>query len=68
MLFNLPNEIIDKIMGYATETSLPTDIIQKIMLYNSHPVADLFKEAIKDKVDELNEIIPGYYEYGGGRF
>ena len=44
---------------------LPNDLYHKIMLYVSHPMADLFKEAIKDKVDELNEIIPGDYEYGG---
>jgi hypothetical protein len=35
------------------------------MLYVSHPVADLFKEAVKPKIDELNEIQRGGYEFGG---
>ena len=44
---------------------LPNEIINKIMLFNSHPVADLFKEAVKTVNEELYENIEGDYEYGG---
>ena len=40
------------------------EVINQIMLLNSHPVADLFKIAIKTVNDELYEIIPRDYEYG----
>ena len=35
------------------------------MLFNSHPAADLFKIAVEAVNEELYEIIPGDYEYGG---
>ena len=44
---------------------LRNDLYHKIMLYVSHPVADLFKQAVKPKIDELNEIQKGDYEFGG---
>ena len=44
---------------------LPNEIINQILLFNSHPVADLFKEAVAQVNEELYEIIPGDYEYGG---
>ena len=45
--------------------TIPEDIFHKVMLYNSHPVADLFKEAVKNKIEELNETQLGDYEFGG---
>ena len=30
---------------------LPEDIVNKISLYNSHPIADLFKKEFKDDLD-----------------
>jgi hypothetical protein len=46
---------------------IPNEIMKKILLYrvfSPHPVSILFKEAFNDKIDELDEIIPGDYEYG----
>ena len=40
---------------------LPNEIINKIMLYNSHPVADLFKEIAIPIFDDLNRKIYGDY-------
>ena len=39
-------------------------IILSYRVFNPHPISILFKEAFKDKIDELDEIIPGDYEYG----
>ena len=44
---------------------LPIEVIYQIMRFNSHPVADAFKHATKNKLEELNETISGDYEYGG---
>ena len=33
-------------------TIIPTDIYNKIMLYNSHPLADLFKKHFKDYIED----------------
>ena len=33
--------------------------------YLSHPVADVFKQAVKPILEEMYAIIPGDYEYGG---
>ena len=30
---------------------LPENVVNKIMLYNSHPVADLFKKEFEDDLD-----------------
>ena len=38
---------------------LPNEIINQILLFNSHPVADLFKEAVAQVNEELYEIIEG---------
>ena len=57
--FNLPVELQNLILHYNYKASVPEHLMHKIMLYNSHPVADLFKLAVKSKVDELTEIIPG---------
>ena len=46
---------------------IPKGVMKIILSYrvvNPHPVSLLFKEAFKDKLDELDEIIPGDYEYG----
>ena len=40
---------------------LRNEIINKIMLYTSHPVTDLFKEAVKTVNEELYEIKHGEY-------
>ena len=45
--------------------NLPIEIINQILLFNSHPVADLFKEAVKTVNEELYENQEGDYEYGG---
>ena len=58
-LFNLPVELQDLIFHYNYKASTPEHLMHKIMLYSSHPVADLFKLAVKSKVDDLTEIIPG---------
>ena len=47
---------------------LPIEVINQIMLLSSHPVADLFTLAVKTVNEELYEIIPGDYEYGGEDF
>ena len=67
---NIPENIIDLIMTFAfsASTKVPEHIVDKIMLYNSHPVADLFKTEMKTKLEELTEIIPGDYEFGVGNF
>ena len=44
---------------------LPNEIIRQIRKFDSHPVADLFKEAVKTVTEELYETIEGDYEYGG---
>ena len=48
--------------------NLPEHIINKIMLYVSHPVADLFKKEMKTTLEELTEVLPGDYKYGGEDF
>ena len=40
---------------------LPNEIINQIMLFNSHPVADLLKEAVETANEELYEIKHGDY-------
>ena len=47
---------------------LPEELFAKVMLFHSHPVADLFKMAVETVNEELYEIIPGDYEYGGEDF
>ena len=44
---------------------LPNEIINQILLFNSHPVADLLKQAVETVNKEIYEIIEGDYEYGG---
>ena len=44
---------------------LPNEIIRQIRKFDSHPVADLFKEAVKTVNEELYENLEGDYEYGG---
>ena len=58
LFYSLPLELQFRI-SEMNPLTIPEDIFSKVMLYNSHPVADLFT------VDELNEIIPGDYEYDG---
>ena len=43
---------------------LPNEIINQILLFNSHPVADLFTEAVKIDNEELYEIIYDFYGPG----
>ena len=64
LFYSLPLELQFRI-SEMNPLTIPEDIFNKVMLYNSHPVADLFKQAVKSTVDELNEIIPGDYEYDG---
>ena len=40
---------------------LPNEIINQILLFNSHPVADLFKEVATPIYDNLNRKIYGDY-------
>ena len=43
--------------------NLPIEIFNKIMLYNSHPLADLFKKELKEELTEHYRILeegPGY--------
>ena len=40
---------------------LPNESINKIMLFNSHPVADLFKEVAIPITEDLNRKIYGDY-------
>ena len=50
---------------------IPNEIMKKIMMYrvvSPHPVAVLFKEAVKPIIDELNETLKGDYEFGGEDF
>ena len=47
---------------------IPNEIMKKIFMFrvfSPHPVAVLFKEAVKDLVEELNETLKGDYEFGG---
>ena len=44
--------------------SIPECLFHKIMLFNPHPVADMFKKAVSAKVHELTEVLPGDHEYG----
>jgi len=44
---------------------LPNEIINQILLFNSHPVADLFKEAVKTVNEELYQLNIGTYKYPG---
>ena len=48
--------------------NLPIEVINQIMRFNYHPVADAFKNATKNKLEELYETIPGDYDYGGSDF
>ena len=50
---NIPEKIIDLIMSFAFSTSskIPEHIVDKIMLYNSHPVADLFKQEFNEQLN-----------------
>jgi hypothetical protein len=63
----LPEEVIERI-SMMLPVQIPDELFNKIMLYNSHPVADLFKESFKSTVIDMNEIIPGDYEHGGEDF
>ena len=43
---------------------LPENVVNKIMLYNSHPVADLFKNEFEDDLDfHFNH----FYKRGNGK-
>ena len=44
--------------------NLPDELQIKITRMNPHPVADLFKQEMKTKLDEFTEMLPGDYEYG----
>ena len=44
-------------------TKLPNEITRQIRKFDSHPVADLFKEAVKTVNEELYENLFGDYEY-----
>ena len=33
--------------------NLPEEVFNKIMLYNTHPVSDLFKKELKEELSEL---------------
>ena len=43
---------------------LPQEVFNKIMLYNSHPVSDLFKKELEEELNEHYRILPEgpYYE------
>ena len=43
---------------------LPNEIIRQIRKFDSHPVADLFKEAVKIESEELYEIRSDFYGPG----
>jgi hypothetical protein len=60
LFYSLPLELQFRI-SEMNPLTIPEDIFNKVMLYNSHPVADMFKEAIRTKLDELNE--PDEYEH-----
>ena len=45
-------------------SELPDEIITQIMLFNSHPVADLFKIGVKNVNEELYEIRTDFYGPG----
>ena len=40
--------------------SIPEVLFQKIMLYNTHPVADIFKSEYKNMYDDVDEM--SFYE------
>ena len=40
---------------------LPNEIMNKIMLFNSHPLADLFKESVKCHLEAHKNIPPESY-------
>ena len=63
---NIPENIIDLVLSYAFSSSakIPEHIVDKIMLYNSHPVADLFQKEMSDKLEEFSKIRPGDYAHG----
>ena len=67
LVFDLPEEIKQKII-YYNPIDLPLDVINKIMLYTSHPLSDLFKYEMKQRINELNKVQAGDYEYGGEDF
>ena len=48
--------------------NIPECIFHKIMLYNSPPVADLFKTEMRVKFEEFTQKRPGDYEYGEEEF
>ena len=64
LFYSLPLELQFRI-SEMNPLTIPEELFHKVMLYNSHPVADLFKEAVKNKIEELNETQLGDYEYGG---
>ena len=64
LFYSLPLELQFRI-SEMNPLTFPEDIFHKVMLYNRHPVADLFTEAVKNKTEELNETQLGDYEYGG---
>ena len=47
---------------------LPRGVMGIVMRYHSHPVADLFKAAMKPQIDELNEVHKGDYLFGMGDY
>ena len=36
--------------------NIPESIFHKIVLFNSHPVADMFKQVFKDELNALNKL------------
>jgi hypothetical protein len=46
LFYSLPLELQFRI-SEMNPLPIPEEIFHKVMLYNSHPVADLFKEAVK---------------------
>ena len=55
---NIPENIIVLILSFAFSSSskIPEHIIDKIMLYNSHPVADLFKQEFNEQLNLYSAI------------
>ena len=42
---------------------LPEDSINKIMLFNSHPIADMFKQSSSHQYRELREVLTNLHQY-----
>jgi hypothetical protein len=49
-------------------STLPLELINLIMSYMSSPTSKIIKNAFQEINDEMNEIFPGDYEYGGSDY